>query len=98
MGEIGSYWAQRAYLIEKFIQTRQGQLMFLAMFLVVIAYTKRAKTSPNDFFFIQDCPFNKIDSILRQADEIGLISDYHNYLITNMVKARLFSFMRTINC
>ena len=37
-------------------------------------------------FFIQDCPFNKIDSILRQADEIGLISDYHNYLITNMVK------------
>ena len=44
-------------------------------------------------FFIQDCPFNKIDSILRQADEIGLISDYHNYLITNMVKARLFSFL-----
>ena len=32
-----------------------------------------------------DCSFEKIENVIRQADEIGLVSDYHNYIITSLV-------------
>ena len=34
---------------------------------------------------ILDCSFDKIESVLRQADEIGMITDYHAYMITSLV-------------
>ena len=33
---------------------------------------------------VLDCDFDKVQDILRQADEIGLINDYHAYIITNL--------------
>ncbi|XP_059083828.1 glutamate receptor ionotropic, kainate 2-like isoform X2 [Tigriopus californicus] len=33
---------------------------------------------------VLDCAFNKIEKVLKQADEIGLISDYHSFLITSL--------------
>ena len=29
---------------------------------------------------VLDCDFDKISLILAQADEVGLLTDYHNYL------------------
>ncbi len=34
---------------------------------------------------VLDCKFDKIGNVLAQADEIGLVSVYHNYLITSLV-------------
>ena len=36
-----------------------------------------------------DCDFEKIDRILLQAQEIGLVDEYHAYLITNLDVERL---------
>lgn len=33
---------------------------------------------------VLDCEFDLIEAILDQADEIGMINDYHNYLITSL--------------
>ena len=38
---------------------------------------------------VLDCDFDKVQDILRQADEIGLINDYHAYIITNLDVERL---------
>jgi hypothetical protein len=38
---------------------------------------------------VLDCDFDKVGEILRQANEIGLINDYYNYLITNLDIERL---------
>ena len=38
---------------------------------------------------VLDCDFDKIESILRQADEIGLVNEYTAYLITNLDLERL---------
>ena len=34
---------------------------------------------------VLDCSFEKIESILRQAAEIGMITDYHSYIINSLV-------------
>ena len=33
---------------------------------------------------VLDCDFTKIEMILQQANEIELLTDYHNYLITSL--------------
>jgi len=33
---------------------------------------------------VLDCDFDKISSILAQANEVGLLTDYHNYLVTSL--------------
>lgn len=38
---------------------------------------------------VLDCEFDKVQEILRQADEIGLVNDYFAYLITNLDVERL---------
>ena len=38
---------------------------------------------------VLDCDFEKVQDILRQADEIGLVNDYYAYLITNLDVERL---------
>ena len=39
---------------------------------------------------VLDCDFDKIELILAQANEIELLTDYHNYLITRCVDKSLF--------
>ena len=34
---------------------------------------------------VLDCDFDKIELILAQANEIELLTDYHNYLITRCI-------------
>ena len=38
---------------------------------------------------VLDCDFSKIQNILQQANEIELMTDYHNYLITSLGKSRI---------
>ena len=38
---------------------------------------------------VLDCSFDKIEEVLRQANEIGLINDYFNYMITSLDLERL---------
>ena len=33
---------------------------------------------------VLDCDFEKVGNILKQADEIGMITEYHNYLISKL--------------
>lgn len=33
---------------------------------------------------VLDCDYDKIEMILQQANEIELLTDYHNYLITSL--------------
>ena len=33
---------------------------------------------------VLDCDFERIQDILHQADEIELLTDYHNYLVTTL--------------
>ena len=35
---------------------------------------------------VLDCEFQYIEYLLKQADEVGLVNDYHNYLITSLVR------------
>ena len=39
---------------------------------------------------ILDCAFDKIESVLRQANEIGMITDYHAYMITSLVSIQSY--------
>ena len=34
---------------------------------------------------VLDCTFEKIESVLAQALEIGMITDYHSYIINSLV-------------
>ena len=34
---------------------------------------------------VLDCSFEKIESVLNQALEIGMITDYHSYIINSLV-------------
>ena len=36
-----------------------------------------------------DCEFEKVQDILKQASEIGLTTDYHAFIITNLDVERL---------
>ncbi len=46
--------------------------------------------------YVLDCSFDKIGRVLAQADQIGLISVYHKYLITSLDVERvdLFPYKR----
>ena len=39
---------------------------------------------------VLDCAFEKIEEVLKQADSVGLISDYYNYFITSLVSSSFF--------
>ena len=47
---------------------------------------KEIKKSP-DTNIVLDCAFEKIENVLRQADEIGLVNDYYSYFITSLVSS-----------
>ena len=45
---------------------------------------------------VLDCDFEKVGNILKQAEEIGLVSEYYAYLITNQVGGSILSVKREI--
>ena len=40
---------------------------------------------------VLDCDFEKVGNILKQADEIGMITEYHNYLISKLSIPQMIS-------
>ena len=42
-------------------------------------------TDTQKFHIILDCSFEKIERVLMNADEIGMINDYYNFFITSLV-------------
>ena len=45
----------------------------------------RNSTDTQKFHIILDCSFEKIERVLMNANEIGMINDYYNYFITSLV-------------
>lgn len=43
---------------------------------------------------VLDCSTDKILQVLKQAQQIGLMTDYHNYLITSLVNQFNFCFKK----
>jgi hypothetical protein len=39
---------------------------------------------------VLDCSTEKIQSVLKQALQVGMMTAYHNYLITSLVRRRPF--------
>ena len=49
-----------------------------------------------EIHIVLDCSTEKIQSILKQASQVGMMTAYHNYLITSLVsltKPKLFPFL-----
>ena len=38
---------------------------------------------------VMDCDFEYVEYLLQQADEVGIVTDYHNFLITSLDVERL---------
>lgn len=47
---------------------------------------KQIKNSAESHIVL-DCSTEKIYNVLKQAQQIGMMSDYHSYLITSLVSA-----------
>lgn len=49
---------------------------------------------------ILDCNTEKIYEVLKQAQQIGMMSDYHSYLITSLVSLKCITIksIKTVNC
>ena len=50
-----------------------------------------------DTRIVLDCSFEKIESVLVQALEVGIVTDYHSYIINSMVRYLEEIFKRHIN-
>ena len=42
---------------------------------------------------VLDCSFEKIESVLQQANEVGMITDYYSYIINSMVSQLTFLYI-----
>lgn len=51
---------------------------------------KQIKNSAESHIVL-DCSTEKIYNVLKQAQQIGMMSDYHSYLITSLVSRPLAS-------
>lgn len=50
---------------------------------------KQIKNSAESHIVL-DCSTQRIYDVLKQAQQIGMMSDYHSYLITSLVSSMLF--------
>ena len=39
-----------------------------------------------EIHLVLDCEHDKIEMVMKEAQEVGMMTAYHNYLITNMVR------------
>lgn len=46
---------------------------------------KEVKKS-GEIHIVLDCATEKIQSVLKQAQQVGMMTAYHNYLITSLVR------------
>lgn len=53
---------------------------------------KQIKNSAESHIVL-DCTTAKVYQVLKQAQQIGMMSDYHSYLITSLVSKKLMKFM-----
>lgn len=60
----------------------------LLMFLMFTVFNNKSQTifqlNKSKILFT-DCSTEKIYEVLKQAQQIGMMSDYHSYLITSLV-------------
>ena len=40
---------------------------------------------------VLDCSFEKIESVLQQAQEVGIVTDYHSYIVNSLVSKIIFN-------
>jgi hypothetical protein len=40
-----------------------------------------------EIHLVVDCEHDKIEMVMREAQAVGMMTAYHNYLITNMVRS-----------
>ena len=40
-----------------------------------------------EIHLVLDCEHNKIEMVMKEAQAVGMMTAYHNYLITNMVRS-----------
>ena len=55
---------------------------------------KEVKQS-GEIHLVLDCDHDKIRTVMKQAQSVGMMTAYHNYLITNMVKPKKFFLLFT---
>lgn len=53
---------------------------------------KQIKNSAESHIVL-DCTTAKVYQVLKQAQQIGMMTDYHSYLITSLVSKKLMKFM-----
>lgn len=55
---------------------------------IMVAYRPLLKQIKNsaESHIVLDCSTEKIYDVLKQAQQIGMMSDYHSYLITSLVR------------
>lgn len=65
----------------------------LIMFAVYRPLLKQIKNSAESHIVL-DCSTEKIYDVLKQAQQIGMMSDYHSYLITSLVSILMYTILR----
>ena len=40
-----------------------------------------------EIHLVVDCEHDKIEMVMKEAQAVGMMTAYHNYLITNMVRS-----------
>lgn len=63
------------------------------MFAVYRPLLKQIKNSAESHIVL-DCSTEKIYDVLKQAQQIGMMSDYHSYLITSLVSILTYTILR----
>lgn len=57
---------------------------------------KQIKNSAESHIVL-DCSTEKIYDVLKQAQQIGMMSDYHSYLITSLVSILIVRFLTNVS-
>jgi len=58
------------------MQLEQGTMDFRPML--------KAISNGPETYLVVDCDFNKVEEILKQAHEVGMVDDYHEFLFTSL--------------
>ena len=58
------------------------------MTFVVFRKILREVKQSGEIHLVLDCEHDKIRTVLKEAQEVGMMTAYHNYLITNLVVAQ----------
>jgi len=62
------------------------KVLFLSVFLRRDLLKEVKKTG--EVHLVLDCSTEKIQSVLKQAQQVGMMTPYHSYLITSLVRIK----------